>query len=66
MDNLEQEFIDLINKVKANLEARELAGEISYRDSVAQAAVCDQLLENNQYPIGWNTSNCAWDASSVC
>ena len=65
MDDLEKEFLELINKVKDNLRAQYDAGEIHSSVFNDQTYLCDQLIDGNSSP-GWNSSGCSWDSSSVC
>lgn len=64
--NLEDDFLEMTNKLKENLKARYDAGDMGSLDYEDQMNLLDSLVENHKNPQGWASSGCEWDSSSVC
>lgn len=64
-ESLNNEFEELLNKARANLNSRHDSGDLRDRDYYNQIDQLDELvrLHNNS---GWQSSGCSWESSQVC
>ena len=77
MRNLEDEFRNLVNGMRAKIEEKKLAGELADDE----ASLLNDMVTDRVFLRGWNDSGCSigmdsgygwdynddgWSASSVC
>jgi hypothetical protein len=64
-EELNNEFDELVTKMRANLNTRHDSGDLLDRDYYRLTDHLDELVSahNNS---GWQSSGCSWESSQVC